>query len=429
MSNFPRNLLQLEDNFKTVMSTLIQASHCLSGPIVAGQPSTINTQMSKGLDNWVQARKDSIKALSNLLAKIKLNEDLELFKVNDSNLTECFECFLHGLNDYSIDSKGDSGSKVREASIEGLEALIITCAKLNLVNIINDQNILSRIFSGIVQQSVERIDRTRNLAGKAFYNLIYNKHLKLENIDFIGRVRSVFKKHACYLMDWHVAQVTLPLFIQLIYIKEFQTSLITGFVFSIGSLTESLVKSATSTFLKELSSMKFNQTFRQVLDTILQLCRTSLRNDRLSSSLIKTVDLMVQNNLLSDDSVREYPAQFLSAFLDNVKVTRDMQKLISYVDLFCDFLQFEAERVREKAMVQLAIMLCHQYPRIRKAAASKLFEALINYSEIFENEADNDECINLLSETDWDQSVEIIRPIRNRICDLTKTPKPVLKKN
>ncbi len=73
------------------------------------------------------------------------------------------------------------------------------------------------------------------------------------------------------------------------------------------------------------------------------------------------------------------------------------------------------------------IMLCHQYPRVRKITSGKLFESLINYSdELFENDEAYEECVGLLTDTNWDQSLDIIRPIRNRICDLTKTPKPVL---
>lgn len=92
------------------------------------------------------------------------------------------------------------------------------------------------------------------------------------------------------------------------------------------------------------------------------------------------------------------------------------------------FHEGESSRVRVRALQQLMIMLCHQYPRIRKTAAQRLFEALINYPDMFEVDAESDECMTLLSETDWDQPVEKIRETRNKLCDLTKTPKPVLKK-
>lgn len=78
-------------------------------------------------------------------------------------------------------------------------------------------------------------------------------------------------------------------------------------------------------------------------------------------------------------------------------------------------------------MIQLMIMLCHQYPRVRKITASKLFEALINYTdEIFKSDEDYEECVTILTETNWDQATEKIRPIRNKLCDLTNTPKPII---
>lgn len=100
------------------------------------------------------------------------------------------------------------------------------------------------------------------------------------------------------------------------------------------------------------------------------------------------------------------------------------------MDFFCDMLQFEdnASGVRERTMQQLMIMLCHQYPRIRKTTAQGLYEALLNYPDMFESEAANEECIAILGDTDWDQSIEKVREIRNRLCELTNTPKPVLKK-
>lgn len=171
------------------------------------------------------------------------------------------------------------------------------------------------------------------------------------------------------------------------------------------------------------------EDFKECIEILLHLCKNHLKNDRLATSLIKTVDLVVQNDLLCEEHITQahIPVEFLNLFMENVRVTRDMTKLHAYVDVFCDLLQFEEDRIRERSMIQLMVLLCHQYPRVRKSTASKLFEALINYTdEIFEREEDYDECVQLLTDTLWDQAVVNIRPIRNRICDLTKTPKPVL---
>ena len=72
---------------------------------------------------------------------------------------------------------------------------------------------------------------------------------------------------------------------------------------------------------------------------------------------------------------------------------------------------------------------------------------MLNYADLIPLEENYDETVLLLTETDWlfllliefpinlnkktshlrDQHLDIIRPIRNRICDLTNTPKPVMK--
>ena len=355
--------------------------------------------------------------------------------MNESFIEEIFACYFHGTKDYSIDSKGDSGSRIRETAIEGLEKLIIMCAKLNLITFTKDKSLLTKVLGNVMQQAVERIDRTRNLAGRIFSNLLYNDHLNVDILEYIDEVRSVFKRDQCVTMDWNLAYSTLPLFVKLLSISQLQTYLLTGIIFSIGSLTESLVKSATSSFLKQLQIFNKSEDkliMCELIEKILSLCKTSLKNDRLSASLIKSVDLIVQNGFLNDPKLKRYPVEFLSLFLENVKVTKDMQKLFSYIDFFCDMLQFNSdndkEKVRERSMVQLMIMLCHQYPIVRKTTATKLFECIVSYPDLFEKDEDNDECVTLLVDTVWDEPVVQLRSVRNRICELTKTPKPVMKK-
>lgn len=102
-------------------------------------------------------------------------------------------------------------------------------------------------------------------------------------------------------------------------------------------------------FLKDLKA-KHSQDFKEIMEIILNLCQNHLKNDRLAASLIKTVDLTIQNDLLAGDELMEahIPVHFLDAFLVNVKITKDMTKLNAYIDLFCDILQFEEDRIRER---------------------------------------------------------------------------------
>lgn len=433
LGNLPAFFLSKNDNFRKILSTLISASVCSFSAIDdqnGAQPTKIVPKSIEADSTWVQARRDAIKSLTWLLKSVNSAEDMKRFNLNESDFCQVFECFLTGLNDYTNDSKGDTGSKVREVAMEALEFALSLSAELNLA-VARDIHLVERIFSGLMQQAVERIDRTRCIAGKTLCAILFNSKINLNNDNF-KKIKEVFTKEEFDKIDWNLAYVSMPMFVQFLNFKQFQTNLLIGFVYSIGSLTESVVKSATGSFIKQLKQIEKEnaQDFRDIIEKLFTLCQAHLKVDRLSNSLIKTIDLLVQNDFFLNpilNSDINYPLEFLNLFLENVKLTKDMQRLISYTDFFCDMLQFEDEKIRKNSMIRLMIQLCHQYSRIRKVTASKLFEALINLVDLFQSDEDNAECIALLTETDWDQPMSVIRPIRNRLCELTNTPKPVIK--
>lgn len=76
-----------------------------------------------------------------------------------------------GLTEYTQDNRGDIGAWVREASMTGLQTLTLILGSQRPTILCID--IVRKLATGIVQQAVEKIDRTRALAGKVFYNLIH----------------------------------------------------------------------------------------------------------------------------------------------------------------------------------------------------------------------------------------------------------------
>lgn len=70
-----------------------------------------------------------------------------------------------------MDNRGDIGAWMREASMSGLETLTLLL-NINKPEFLT-QNLVTKVITAIAQQAVEKIDRTRALAGKIFYNLIH----------------------------------------------------------------------------------------------------------------------------------------------------------------------------------------------------------------------------------------------------------------
>lgn len=137
--------------------------------------------------NWAESRRDSIKALGNVIQTVGFSENI----ISANVLDKVFECLLLGLQEYTIDDRGDIGAWVRESSMNGenffvakfrqnfcskivfllfqvLYTLITTCP-----NDLLKPQVVRSIMLGLVQQAVESIDRTRGLAGNLFCKIIH----------------------------------------------------------------------------------------------------------------------------------------------------------------------------------------------------------------------------------------------------------------
>lgn len=124
---------------------------------------------SANVTNWSEARRDSVKALSNVIQNIGFKQIVSLTILDGENcLDKIFECYWLALQEYTIDNRGDIGAWVREASMNALYKLIVTVPHEHL-----NEHKVQAIVGGLLQQAVEKIDRTRALAGKLFCKIIY----------------------------------------------------------------------------------------------------------------------------------------------------------------------------------------------------------------------------------------------------------------
>jgi hypothetical protein len=83
---------------------------------------------------------------------------------------------LHGLEDYSVDERGDVGSWVRLASIQGLtrfsELLMSNAVSIPDFGVYFPPLKYHQTVAGILKQGVERFDNVRQEAGECFMRLL-----------------------------------------------------------------------------------------------------------------------------------------------------------------------------------------------------------------------------------------------------------------
>lgn len=69
-----------------------------------------------------------------------------------------------------------------------------------------------------------------------------------------------------------------------------------------------------------------------------------------------------------------------------------------------------------KCVAHLLTMLLSRFPRVRKITATKLYETLLTLTDASEQLlANQDEILTILSETDWDDDVDKLKPTKNRL--------------
>lgn len=86
----------------------------------------------------------------------------------------------------------------------------------------------------------------------------------------------------------------------------------------------------------------------------------------------------------------------------------------------------------EKSASHLLNLLVNRFPRVRKTTAAKLYEALLTLADVSDDasvvtggtdrmallSANQDEILAILSDTDWDEDVESLKPIKSRLKEL-----------
>lgn len=106
----------IQPNFDKIIVTLMKQSLIPMFQLSVLNKGTDNRQTENTLTaNWAESRRDSIKALGNVIQTVGFDEKF----VSSDILDKVYECLLLGLQEYTIDDRGDIGAWVRESAMNG----------------------------------------------------------------------------------------------------------------------------------------------------------------------------------------------------------------------------------------------------------------------------------------------------------------------
>uniref|UniRef100_A0A0B6ZXV7 Tubulin-specific chaperone D n=2 Tax=Arion vulgaris TaxID=1028688 RepID=A0A0B6ZXV7_9EUPU len=410
LGSFPKSMLQ--GNLSKVMSGLI----------------TVSTITEKD-EKMAEARRDAVKALSCICTTVNVQTDGDPDSiVCKDNVNIIYGALLQAMEDYTLDSRGDIGAWVREAAMQALHDISILVVKAD--SSLLSPSICKQIFCCLVQQAVEKIDRTRCLAGIIFTKLLYYKPA-IPYIPHEVEVKAILPESAVFNTNFSAESDTYPLFSKLLALPEYTYNVLLGLVVSVGGITESIVKFSSASLQEYLKNLSKNrQSLIEFFEVLLTIFKDHRKDDRVSLPVMKTLDHVLSWGLLdsiASDCSDSVPDQIAYIIKTELHKCSKPQKIMAGADVYCGLLQFEGSP-RFKSLTQLMILLCHKYPRVRKTTADKLYEALLTYDDAVPEE-NSAEVMTILSDTSWDtQEMAEIREKRNTLCDLIGVKRPLLLK-
>ena len=343
------------------------------------------------------------------------------------------------MDDYTVDRRGDTGAWVREAAMSGIVTLTLAANKSNLV----PEVCVAKMMPKLAQQSVEKIDRTRGHAAKAFATILLLSNPAIPSIPNYEEVVRLFPENFRQNNDengsknfeafgWAVESETFPIFAKLLRFEAYKDYVLLGLVASVGGLAERLVMQASNSFFNQVEQMS-KADLTAMCNSMSDILERHHKVDRITVPFFKFSDRLLTSGHLEsvlNDPESPFPLRLFNLVKKEIMGCGEPNKLLFAADVLCALLQSQEPVAKQKCLVQLCIFLCHKFPIIRKSTSSKLFEALLTYPSVVEDEEKLDAINAVLSDTAWDQtSVENLRPIRNSLCDLLGVPAPaVIKK-
>ncbi|XP_048673309.2 tubulin-specific chaperone D isoform X1 [Caretta caretta] len=377
--------------------------------------------------SFAESRRDGLKATAKVCQTVGVKREgpQDEFVCKD-NVIQIYMMLLNGMSDYTTDSRGDVGAWVREAAMTSL--MEVTLFLVQNEPELLDANICKQLMCCVAQQSAEKIDRFRAHAGSVFLTLLYFDNPPISYIPHREELERIFPRSEAVTLNWNAPSQAFPRITQLLGLTTYQYYVLLGLTVSVGGLTETTVRYSAQSLFDYMKKIQNDLgAMNNFCETLLQVFEDNLLNDRVSVPLLKMLDQMLANgcfDIFTTEENHPFSLKLLTLCKEEIKKSKDIQKLRSSIAVFCGMIQFQGD-MRKKVLFQLFLLLCHPFPVIRKTTASQVYEMLITYSDTVDPDI-LDEVMTVLSDTNWDAELPLVREKRNYLCDLMKVPKPQL---
>jgi hypothetical protein len=209
-------------------------------------------QCAQRQDSTVESRRAMVRSLTRICTALPVDAAGDANShVCASNLPRLLKIFLQGLGDYTVDTHGDIGSRIREASMTALELLLLHVSTAAPASSgLLTAALCEEVLAGLMEQCTSKIDRTRAHAGQVLWRLIHAEPLQQYQPAHLPALQAAFPKEAP--VDWLAAADVFPLLTGLLHLPCYRFSLLSGLVCSIGGMTDSVARCSSASLVRHL---------------------------------------------------------------------------------------------------------------------------------------------------------------------------------
>ncbi|KDR82781.1 hypothetical protein GALMADRAFT_220773 [Galerina marginata CBS 339.88] len=351
--------------------------------------------------------------------------------VSSDVLNALVDALLGGLDDYTIDERGDVGSWVRIACIQGLttisEILFGVAESIpDFESYFSPQKYCS-VAAGLLKQGVERLDNVRQTAGVCFMKLL---NAPLPSVDGADRWRlpalSLLNELFGNPSDqagWNDGNWLFPRAMRLLEIPEYRKRVLSGIVISVGSKTDSTQKPVANSLVRFTQSLPLANSPTSaycLLELVEDLINHAKSNMNLNSVVIPVFQTFTI--LLEADALRQLPnersgLQSLKTLTHmaskNVNKLKSVQRIHESMKIVVNLLTFE--QIRTEKVSLIIDFLGHPFPKVRSETAEYLYVLLQSADLGLETDAIED----ILLETEWSTGdIGVAKEAANEIVQL-----------
>nr|KAJ3417659.1 hypothetical protein HK105_000960 [Polyrhizophydium stewartii] len=399
------------------------------GRIVSALADAVRVQ-GEQVYNSAEARRNAVEALTAIVEAHGGGVGGLGRNMDAATLQTIVGALLAGTRDYSTDSRGDVGSWVREASVQGLAVLVrlLDATPRGPDAFELDGEARRQAFAAMCQQSVEKIDRVRERAAMTLVRLVWDEGVV---VPARAEMQAVLPRPQDAGINWLNPRAVFPIMVRLLHVRAVRAEVLTGLVVSMGSLTESLVRHSSSALVEFLGTLPRaldasetpNDVLERVhvLDALVQVFVAHHKDERVSVPVLETVDVLLNSAMLTADDARQVVHIFELTKTEVFK-SKNVKKLAAAIKVFAglaalvDAADEGVAAVQTKSLKQLVLYLAHPYPSVRRAVSESLY-LLVSASLSSKHDADAlAEAEDLLITTDWDTTpVAELKTLRSQI--------------